>query len=87
MNNTYYTVRIAIKGNMIVGTAMEIVHDYAMPYDKTWFRDEYTFKEKSFETLQEAQETQNHYDRLIGINFDEFKLVMDMEKAYIVKEA
>lgn len=80
MNNTYYTVGIAIKNNMIVGTALEITHDYAAPYDKTWYRDEYTFINKSFEDLKEAQEFQSRYDRWIGINFDDLKIVLTEEK-------
>ena len=74
MNNEYYTLRIAIKGNMVVGTGIECNRDFAMPHNKTWFRDEYTFKEISFESYEEAQSEQEKWDRVIGINFDDYSL-------------
>lgn len=64
MNNKYYRVRIAIDtiANIIIGTTLETVFDYAMPYDKTWFRGKYEFKEKSFESEAEAREFKHLYD-------------------------
>ena len=86
MENTYYTVTIAIKGNMVVGTALNITYDYAMPYDKTWLRDEYTFKEKSFDNHEEAQKYQEYFDSVVGIDFDKIRIIIGMEKSYMVKE-
>ena len=80
MNNEYYTVCVAVKGNMVVGTGLQIVRDFAMPYDKTWFRDEYTFKEKSFESYAEACAEQEKWDKVIGINFDDYSLDFTGEK-------
>lgn len=69
MNNKYYRVRIAIneKLNMIVGTTLETIFDWAMPYDTTYWKNEYKFKEKSFETEQEAREYKALYDKYICV--------------------
>lgn len=66
MNNRYYRVRVAISRNMITGTTLETVYDYAMPYDRTWWKGEYEFREKSFDTEEEAREFKAFYDNYMG---------------------
>lgn len=64
MNNRYFRVRIAIDTDIdaIIGTTFETVFDYAIPYDKTWFKGKYQFKEKSFDNEAEAREFKSLYD-------------------------
>ncbi len=89
--NTYYKVRIAIKMKdnipaIICGTAFEVVSDYAKPYDKVYFIDDYMFKEKYFDTEAEAQECQESYDRHIGFDFSEYIIDLTGEKAVIKRK-
>lgn len=75
--NTYYKIGVAIKikdniPSIICGTSFEVVRDYATPYNKTYWRGEYEFREEYFDTEAEAIERQKNWDRNIGIDFNEF---------------
>lgn len=66
MNNRYYSVRILISHNRITETTLETIHDYAIPYDKTWWTSECEFWEKSFDTENEARKFKAFYDNYKG---------------------
>ena len=68
MDDKYYTVRVAIdtEKNAVIGTALHVVCDWAMPNDKKWHRGKFEFKEKSFDTLEEAEEFKRLYDNYKG---------------------
>lgn len=86
--NTYYKVGIAIKMKdnipaIVCGTSFEVVRDYAAPYNKVYWRDEYEFREEYFDTEAEAVERQQRWDRHIGVDFTELTLDLTGEKAVI----